>query len=435
MKYYLIPSYTMKCRLYPNKTQAKAIDNIILASGVFFNCVQWDIMNNSELWEGKIGKNERYVNCYPRWDVVSKADYIHKIIAKHPICECLPSSSITAQQIGTIADLKKSFDKDTIRFHKPRYYNKKYPRKSFSMQIGWSAIKEYENDNNFLINLTNVGKVKCRGWNKKIRFGEDKEFNFLEWCKETTQKKVSVTISRDNCGDYFVCFKLQNAWKPIKEAEEMTEVGIDAGVADMAILSDGTKYANPRYAYEYDARRKELDERLSNAWGWANIKFREAHKKDPTIECSNTYQRLKVASARLERKIMRKREYYQHNVTIDIIQKHNFIGIESLSVKEMIETKKDAETNKKAATRRSNLTDASMGQLLMMLKYKAEWYGREIKAIGKYEASTKVCSCCGYELPFKLETSVREWDCPQCNAHHDRDINAAKVILIKAKAD
>lgn len=432
IKYYQIPCYTMKCRLYPNKAQAKAIDDIIYASGVFYNCLQYDIMHNPELWDGKVNKTGMYVNCYPRFDVVRKADYIHKLIAEHPICECLPSSSITTKQ-GTIDDLKKSFGKNSIEFNKPRYYNKKYPRKSYTMQIKWSAVKEHENHNNAIINLTNVGKVKFRGWNQKIRFGDNKEFDFIAWRKKTTQVKFSCTISKDNCGDYWICFMLQNAWKPINECDILTDVGVDAGVTDMAILSDGTKYENPRFGYKYDEKKKMLDYKLSKAWGWSNIEFREAYKKDNYITCSNNYNRLKLQSAKLDRKIMRKRYLYQHEMTTDIIKKHGFIAIESLSVKDMIETKKNDETNKRAAIRRSNLSDAAMSQMLTMLKYKADWYNRNIQPIGQYEASTKVCSCCGYVLPNKLDTSVREWTCIKCGSHHDRDVNAAKVILIKAK--
>ena len=94
--------------------------------------------------------------------------------------------------------------------------------------------------------------------------------------------------------------------------------------------------------------------------------------------------------------------------------------------------KKKKITNKIRKAHNRNLSDAALYDFLQMIKYKSEWYGTNIMQLGQYEASTIICSCCGYKRE-KLETNIRKWTCPECGASHDRDVNAAKVIENKAR--
>ncbi len=145
------------------------------------------------------------------------------------------------------------------------------------------------------------------------------------------------------------------------------------------------------------------------------------HKKDKTITPSNGSERTKQKIAKLQRKTTRRKENYNNTITKRIVDSSSFIGVETLNITGMFRNKHLAYA----------LSDASMGQILEMIKYKSAWYGRKVQAIDQYTASSKRCHCCGHiEHDFSL--SITRWTCPQCGVVHDRDINAAKNILYYA---
>lgn len=122
--------------------------------------------------------------------------------------------------------------------------------------------------------------------------------------------------------------------------------------------------------------------------------------------------RLKLATA--YEKLSNKRKDYLHKFTTKLIKENDIICIENLSVKNMIKNHHLAKS----------IQDASFGTLVSMLKYKAKWHNRQIIEIGKFYPSSKLCHCCGHRMSY-MGLEVREWTCPVCNEHHDRDINAA----------
>ena len=122
---------------------------------------------------------------------------------------------------------------------------------------------------------------------------------------------------------------------------------------------------------------------------------------------------------KLDNQIAKKRDLYNHEVTVDIVSSAKTIAIESLNVKGMMANHRLAYA----------LSDAAMYDVLNKLSYKAGWYNRDIIAIGQFDPSSQRCSVCGYQNPLVKKLSIRQWDCPCCGSHHDRDINAAKNIL------
>ena len=240
--------------------------------------------------------------------------------------------------------------------------------------------------------------------------------NVRSWNFTESRKKVfGVTVSKDNCGDYWLVVKLQTVWLPDKASEKKkVPIGVDVGIKDIAITSEGQKYENKHFARSMKRKKRRLNRKVSRRQGWSNIKFREAHKKDKELKPSKGYERSKLKLAKLERKIARRRENYNHNVTLDIVQSASFIGIESLNVKGMMANHHLAYA----------LNDAAMYDVLSKLKYKSEWRHVPVKEIGQWEPSSKTCSVCGYKRK-NLSLSVREWTCPECGSHHDRDVNAA----------
>lgn len=135
------------------------------------------------------------------------------------------------------------------------------------------------------------------------------------------------------------------------------------------------------------------------------------------------YEHTKLKLAKLERKVARRRENYNHNVTAEIVNKASFVGIESLNVKGMMSNRHLAYA----------LSDAAMYDVLSKIKYKADRQGIPVVEIGQWEPSSQLCHVCGYQNKKVKNLNVRDWTCPQCGAHHDRDINAAINILNMAK--
>lgn len=269
----------------------------------------------------------------------------------------------------------------------------------------------------FFFNLAKIGNVKVRGWNQSVRFGLNQDLDFVSYAMSDPKKQVTVTVSKDNCGDYWICFKLQNVYKPMA-VQQHGEIGIDVGVKDIAICSDGKKYINKKFKKAEKEHVRAINRRMSRRQGWANEEFRAAYKLDLNLKPSKLYEDMVLSNAKLQRKIARRREYENHHITTEIVANHSYIAVETLNVSGMFRNRHLANA----------LSDAAMGTILAMMDYKSQWYNREIHAINQWTPSSKRCSCCGYILP-KLSLSVREWTCPNCKTHHDRDINASKNIL------
>ena len=215
-------------------------------------------------------------------------------------------------------------------------------------------------------------------------------------------------------------------------AEKTTSIGIDVGIKDIAILSTGQKIENKHFKKEKASTLAKLNHQLSKRWGPANMAYRDynkARRNDiqnninattlPLAPPSKRYLATKHKKTLIERKIARRRDTYYHQQTANIVRQSNMIALETLRVSNMLRNHKLA----------SALSDAAMSNFMEKLAYKAERSGIEIRRIGIFEATSQLCSNCGEQYPAAKNLSVREWTCPTCKTHHDRDINAAKNIL------
>lgn len=433
MQWFYIPNYTMKCRIYPNAEAAAAIDAAIHAVQSFHNCVLWDLFNHfintiekeekkkkdviRDLSENADAQSPRKVH-FPDYKAIFSAAYKNKLVAEHPSIAHAPAAAITSN-IGLKSDLMKELGKLPLEYQKPNYYNKSHPRRSYTYQETYSKIVVSEsNPKVFFITLAKVGAVKVRGWNPNIRFEEDGTLDFLEYAMNHPKERVTVTVSKDNCGDYFLCFKLSSIYKQFAEVSDK-QVGVDVGLRHIAIQSDGKKYPNKRYKEAAAEHHTELNQRMSRRQGWANPDFRKAHKKDPALQVSKTYERTKLKLAKLDRKTARKRANWNHQVSHDIVAENGLIAVETLSVRAMFQDSELANA----------LSDAAMADELNMLAYKAGWYGRDLRQAEQHFPSTQICNRCGFQNT-KLRDSLPEtWVCPCCGVTNDIDINAAKNLL------
>ena len=218
-------------------------------------------------------------------------------------------------------------------------------------------------------------------------------------------KLKQVTISKDVDGTYWASVLVeQDVVIPSKPNELGKTVGIDLGLKDFAILSNGTKVVNPRFAEHYAYRIKKAQRHLSRK-----------HKG------SKRYEKQRIKITRLYKRVKWLHHEFIHSLVNWLLSENQTICLETLSVKKMMQGSKLARS----------IASASWTEFVRVLKYKAEWLGKQIIQISKYAATTKVCSCCGHKTK-SIPLSVREWTCPECGAHHDRDINAARNILLQA---
>ena len=215
-------------------------------------------------------------------------------------------------------------------------------------------------------------------------------------------KIKSVVVSKNKSGRYYASFQVEvEIPDPVCQGEA---VGMDLGLAHYAALSDGTTIANPRNLLQSEKKlarlQRQLSRRKKGSSGW--------HKA-----------RLKVA--RMQEKIVNQRKDFEHKLSRRLVDEFGMIGLESLNIKHMLQNQRLAK----------HITDASWGEFCRQLGYKGEWYGCRIRHVDQWYPSSKTCSVCGAVMEEML-LNVRNWECPECQAHQNRDINAAKNILLQA---
>lgn len=217
--------------------------------------------------------------------------------------------------------------------------------------------------------------------------------------REPEGRVLFATISKTINNKYCVSITCETTHKPLPKAG--AKIGIDTGVKDLATLSTGQTYENPKILKTHLKKLKYEQRQLSKKKKGSNARFR---------------QRQKVA--RLHQRIADIRQDYLHKSTSDIIKNHDTICIEDLAVKNMIKNHRLAQA----------LSDVSLGEFYQMLEYKASWNDRTIVKVGRFFPSSKMCSSCG-SIKEDLTLKVRQWTCKDCGTHHDRDVNASKNIL------
>lgn len=216
---------------------------------------------------------------------------------------------------------------------------------------------------------------------------------------EMKGKLLFATISKSTTGKYYVSITCEVEHEPFEKTN--SKVGIDTGIKELAILSDGSSYENI----------KSLKTKLKK------LKYEQRQLSKKT-KGSNSRLKQKSKLARIHEKVTNIRKDYLHKVSTEIIKNHNVICIEDLAVKNMMKNHKLAQA----------FSDVSLGAFYSMLEYKANWNDRSFVKIDRFFPSSKTCSSCGW-IKQDLTLSIREWTCESCGEHHDRDVNAANNIL------
>ena len=266
-------------------------------------------------------------------------------------------------------------------------------------KTGFPKYKSKRNDQSYTTN--NQGSVKFSNNDRyisipkcpRIRIKKHRGF-------EGVIKSITVSVTTDN--KYYMSLLVEEENKPKKPTDGM--IGLDLGVKDLIVDSNGKKYKNQKYLTKSQ-----------------NKLAKEQRKLSKMVKGSNNRNKQRIKVARLHKKINNQRNDYLHKLSKHIIDENQIICIEDLKVKNMIRDSKLAR----------NISDVSWSRLVSMLTYKANWYGRIVVKVPSDYPSSQLCSSCGYKNSITKDLGIRKWTCPKCGSIHDRDIHAARNIMSK----
>ena len=354
-----------KYRLYPNKEQKILIQKT-------FGCKRW-VFNHFLAERIKLYTQEkRTVGCF---------EQSGRLAGIKKEMEWLRESDKCALQ-NALADLDAAYQNFFRRVKTgenpgfPKFKSKRDKHQSYRTN---STIRVFDKH----IQLPKLGRVPCR------------------ISQQIEGRILSATVSQNPSGKYFVSVLCTGVEiQPLKKSGAM--VGIDLGLKELAITSDNQHFQNPKYFGKSQKKLTKLQRELSRK-----------------SKGSNNRKKARIKVARLHEHIANQRLDNSHKMTTSLVRDYDLIAVETLILKNMVKNKRLAKA----------ISDATWGKIVRQLEYKCNRHGKELVKVDRFYPSSQTCNNCGFKNFATKNLAVREWDCPKCGAHHDRDINAAKNIL------
>lgn len=352
-----------KYRIYPNKEQENMIQKTFGCCRFVYNQT---LTYRKDLYE-KENKSMSKLDCvyYVRNILKEKYEWLKEV------------DKFSLE--NSVFDLDSAF-KNFFNSHTgfPKFKSKHNNRKSYKTNITGTNIQVSENS----VRLPKLNWIRAkisRMFDGKIK---------------------SATISQTPSGKYFVSILIETEQEQLEPKDKA--VGIDLGIKDLVITSDGGKFDNLKLIKKYESKLAKEKRKL-------------AHKK----KGSKNYEKQRISVAKVYEKITNVRKDYLHKISHKLINENQVIVSEDLSVNNMMKNHSMAKA----------ISDCGWSELTMQLQYKSEWYGRIYLKIGKFIPTSQICHVCGYQNAKIKDLDIRKWICPKCGAEHDRDINAAVNIL------
>ena len=354
-----------KYRLYPNEQQKEQIQKTFGCCRFVYNQT---LAYRKELYE-------------------SKKEAMNKIACNNYVIQVLKKEYAWLKEVDKFALTNAVYNMDASY------------QKFFKEHTGYPKFKrKHDNRKSYATNYTNN--------NIDVSFDKHKiKLPKLKWIKAKIHrgfigKIKSATISQVPSGKYYVSMLIETEHVPMESTGCM--VGIDLGIKDLLITSDGEKFDNIRTTKKYEDKLAKEQRQLS-------------HK----VKGSKNWNKQRIKVARIHEKIHSTRIDNLHKISHKLISENQVIVSENLSVSNMVKNHKLAKA----------ISDCGWYELTRQLAYKAAWNNRQYVKIGRFTKSSQPCNACGYINTETKNLSIRKWTCPQCGIVHDRDINAAKNIL------
>lgn len=352
-----------KFRMYPNKKQKILIAKTFGCSRFVYNHF---LAKKKELYEST-KKSLSFVECSRLLTELKSEFKWLKEVDKFSLQNALRDLDRA---------YKNFFEK---RSDFPKFKSKKTNKFSYRSSFSNNNISYCGN----CIKLPKLGKVRIR--DKQIPQG----------------RILNATISQEPSGKYYVSICCTGV-EIHKYSKTGSTVGIDLGIKDFCVTSDGVKVENPKYLKKSLTKLTKLQKELSRkSSGGSN----------------RNKARIKVA--RMYEKIKNQRKDFLHKLTTNLVKKYDIICIEDLNIKEMLEERKLSR----------EISDVSWYEFMEQLRYKSLRHDKKLVKVDRYFASSQICNCCGFVNKEIKDLSIREWTCPKCGKHHDRDVNASINIL------